>query len=403
MHDDLEFSYALSAGLDGSARERRLENQNGTRPARLVFEKPPRCPTADLFVSGPEHDDVRRPRAQFAKRAHGQHRYGDPAFHVEDSRTIQPAVAFVERHAVDRASGPHRIEVPKKKNRLSLIGARAAGAGVPFRAHMIARCRLPQARDICANFDQSSRELGAASIDSVFVVARRFKAHKGFENVPHPGGLRLAELEQVVDTVAHRFQSICAFDTFLWLNKDMVGRTFSRALFGAVALATSAIAVAQSPAPFPRPGQQPSRPPTQSPQPPPASAPAPATAAPADKDDPGDLGVPLYPGSQFITSYDAGRGQRYYLYGAESDFTLIVGWYKTALTQKGELVFEEPPVHMFEIGRYKEETMAFMPSVTVKDYTWAGSAGYINPKRGASPARFKTIIQIVPNPPGTPK
>ena len=40
--------------------------------------------------------------------------------------------------------------------------------------------------------------------------------------------------------------------------------------------------------------------------------------------------------------------------------------------------------------------MAFPPSVTVKDYTWGGSAGYLNPKRGKQPARFKTIIQIVP-------
>jgi hypothetical protein len=172
----------------------------------------------------------------------------------------------------------------------------------------------------------------------------------------------------------------------------------------AVLLTAPALARGQSPAPFPRPGQQPSKPPT--PSPPPTSASTPATPAPApatDKNDPGDLGVPIYSGSQFITSYDAGRGQRYYLYGASSDFAQIVGWYRTALKQKGELVFEEPPVHMFEIGRFKEETMAFMPSVTVKDYTWAGSAGYINPKPGATPARFKTIIQIVPNPPGTPK
>jgi hypothetical protein len=39
----------------------------------------------------------------------------------------------------------------------------------------------------------------------------------------------------------------------------------------------------------------------------------------------------------------------------------------------------------------------------VKDYTWAGSAGYINPKRGATPARFKTVIQIVPNLPTVAK
>jgi hypothetical protein len=55
---------------------------------------------------------------------------------------------------------------------------------------------------------------------------------------------------------------------------------------------------------------------------------------------------------------------------------------------------------MFETGRFREETMAFPPSVTVKDYTWGGSQGYLNPKRGAKPARFVTIIQIVPAPPG---
>jgi hypothetical protein len=178
----------------------------------------------------------------------------------------------------------------------------------------------------------------------------------------------------------------------------MLGRPW-RLVLAAIVLMVPTLAVAQGPPPFPRPGQQPS-------QPPPTSPNAPATPAPAstpDKNDPGDLGVPIYPGSQFITSYDAGRGQRYYLYGTVSDFAQIVGWYRTTLKQKGEVVFEEPPVHMFEIGRFREETMAFMPSVTVKDYTWAGSAGYINPKAGATPARFRTIIQIVPSPPGAAK
>ena len=166
-------------------------------------------------------------------------------------------------------------------------------------------------------------------------------------------------------------------------------------------LAAPAFAEAQTPAPFPRPGQTrtpagPSQPQPAPPSVPPASAPA----APAASAEPGDLGVPLYPGAQFIASYDAGRGQRYYLYGVESDFLQIVGYYRTTLKQKGDLVFEEPPVHMFDIGRYREETMAFTPSVTVKDYTWGGSLGYINPKPGGTPARFKTIIQIVPNLPG---
>jgi hypothetical protein len=181
----------------------------------------------------------------------------------------------------------------------------------------------------------------------------------------------------------------------------MVRRLCSRCLMGAAALALPWLAAAQTPAPFPRPGQTPARPPA----PAPATAPPPAAAAAASTEtgEPGDLGAPIYPGAQFIASYDAGRGQRYYLYGADADFVQIVAWYKTTLKQKGDLVFEEPPVHMFDIGKYREETMAFTPSVTVKDYTWAGLAGYINPKRGATPARFKTIIQIVPNPPGAPK
>jgi hypothetical protein len=169
---------------------------------------------------------------------------------------------------------------------------------------------------------------------------------------------------------------------------------------GAAVLALPWLTAAQTPAPFPRPGQTPARPPA------PAPVTAPPVAAPAastEAGEPGDLGAPIYPGAQFIVSYDAGRGQRYYLYGADADFLQIVGWYKTMLKQKGELVFDEPPVHMFDIGKYREETMAFTPSVTVKDYTWAGLAGYINPKRGATPARFKTIIQIVPNLPGAPK
>ena len=98
------------------------------------------------------------------------------------------------------------------------------------------------------------------------------------------------------------------------------------------------------------------------------------------------LGVPIYPGSQFIVSYNAGRGQRYYLFGTNADFAQAVTFYRTALKQRGELVYEEPPIHMFDVGRFREETMAFPPGVTVKDYTWAGSAGYLNPKRGADPA-----------------
>jgi hypothetical protein len=160
-----------------------------------------------------------------------------------------------------------------------------------------------------------------------------------------------------------------------------------------IALGVSSSALAQVPQPFPKPAD-PSKPGTQTPRADPQSTPAPTEAT---------LGLPIYPSAEFIASYDAGRGQRYHLFGTNAPFVQIVEYYRSVLKQRGELVYDEPPIHMFEVGRFREETMAFPPGVTVKDYAWAGSLGYLNPKRGAEPARFKTIIQIVPPPPGTPK
>ena len=156
--------------------------------------------------------------------------------------------------------------------------------------------------------------------------------------------------------------------------------------------------LAQTPQPFPKvaPPSAPPQTPVAVPAPPPvAQKPIDPTAPPTEA----TLGVAIYPGAEYLTSYDAGQGQRYYLFGTNAGFVEIVNYYKTVLKQKGELVYEAPGVHQFDIGRFREETMAFPPSVTVKDYTWGGSAGYLNPKRGMQPARFKTIIQIVPNVP----
>jgi hypothetical protein len=173
----------------------------------------------------------------------------------------------------------------------------------------------------------------------------------------------------------------------------------------ALLLAAPGPLCAQSPQPFPRPGATRQTPATPSGTPPsPAVEPPQPASAPQPASEPTEatLGMPVYPGAQFVASYNAGRGQRYYLFGVNSDFAQIVTFYRNVLKQRGELVYEEPPIHMFDVGRFREETMAFPPGVTVKDYTWAGSAGYLNPKRGAEPARFRTIIQIVPAPAGTP-
>jgi hypothetical protein len=157
---------------------------------------------------------------------------------------------------------------------------------------------------------------------------------------------------------------------------------------------------APTPQPFPRPGSgqtaQPARP---APQPPPV----PPTAAPA-RPSPGaeavpteaTLGVPIFPGAQFIASYDAGRGQRYYIFGSPASFVDLVAYYRTVLKQKGELVYDVPATHEFDVGKYREETMAFPPGVTIKDFQSEISQGYPNPKPGGQPARFPTIIQIVP-------
>ncbi len=109
------------------------------------------------------------------------------------------------------------------------------------------------------------------------------------------------------------------------------------------------------------------------------------------------LGFPVYPTARFLTSYDAGRGQRYYLFGTDSDFADMVNYYRLLLDERGDRVFDEPATHIFEVGRFRESTMAFPPGVTIKDYAWNGSEGYLHVGE-AGPERYRTIIQIVPSP-----
>ena len=172
----------------------------------------------------------------------------------------------------------------------------------------------------------------------------------------------------------------------------------------------------QTPQPFPRPGGTPAQqpPPVTAPPPaprpaipvqgtPPASAPSPAPeAAPDGAPTAATLGFPIYPTAQFLASYDAGRGQRYYLFGATAPYGDLVAFYRAQLKDRGDEVFNQPPTHMFQVGRFREETMAFPPGVTVKDWTWGGSQGYPNPKLNAQPARYPSVIMIVPAPPAVP-
>jgi hypothetical protein len=168
----------------------------------------------------------------------------------------------------------------------------------------------------------------------------------------------------------------------------------------ALALTLGVPAAAQTPVPFPRPAD-PAKPQGQTPaSDPKAAPPSPAGTPQANAPTEATLGMPVYPTAEFIASYDAGRGQRYYLFGTNTTFADTVAYYRTMLKTRGELVYEEPPIHMFDVGRFREETMAFPPGVTVKDYTWGGSNGYLVPGAGGKSQRFRTIIQIVPAPPG---
>lgn len=140
----------------------------------------------------------------------------------------------------------------------------------------------------------------------------------------------------------------------------------------------------------------------QEPNPPAAGQPPGACAPGADGAAPtaASLGLPVYPSARFLTAYEAGRGQCYYLFGSESSFTDMVNYYRVLLDERGDRVFDEPATHMFEVGRFRERSMAFPPGVTVKDYGADGAQGYLHVAPGAEPQRFPTIIQIVPAPAG---
>lgn len=167
--------------------------------------------------------------------------------------------------------------------------------------------------------------------------------------------------------------------------------------------------VAQTPQPFPRVGQPKPAPPTTStapaPEPqrvlppaPPAGDTGPAIST--EKPSVDVLGVQIYPGAEFLASYDAGHAQRYYLFGTNAAFDDIVSYYRTVLREKGELIYEQPPIQEFDTGKFREDTMAFPPSVTVKDYSTGTTQGYLFVSPGQPVKRFKTIIQVVPASPG---
>lgn len=138
------------------------------------------------------------------------------------------------------------------------------------------------------------------------------------------------------------------------------------------------------------------------PKPIPATQPPNPSAVPpqaANAVDPQTAGVPIYPGAEFLESYDAGQGQRFYLYGTNTPYADIVQYYKMTLKSSGRELFKAPAMQQFDLGRFQDDAMAYPPSVVVKDYTWMDAPGYLHVS-GTTETRYKTIIQIVPPPAG---
>ena len=166
-------------------------------------------------------------------------------------------------------------------------------------------------------------------------------------------------------------------------------------LFALLFTATSFAIKAQTqpvPRPFPTPSSAENSAITQEPAPSPTST----------EDSPTDvvLDVPIYPNASYLGAYDAGRGQTFHLFGSNVSFQEMVSYYSTILDERGNRVFDAPATHQFDTGRFRDDEMTYRPSVTIKDYTWNGSEGYLNPVPGAEPARYQTVIQIATAPPG---
>jgi len=128
-----------------------------------------------------------------------------------------------------------------------------------------------------------------------------------------------------------------------------------------------------------------------------ATAPTATVQQPAGAPTAESLGAPLYPTAEFLESFDAGRGQRYYIFGTNAAYLEVSGYYKNVMRNGGRTIFEAPAMQQWDLAKFQDQTMSYQPSVVVKDYTWNGGTGYLFVE-GTKEKRFKTVIQIVPAP-----
>jgi hypothetical protein len=95
-----------------------------------------------------------------------------------------------------------------------------------------------------------------------------------------------------------------------------------------------------------------------------------------------------------LGKFDASPTQPFYIYGTSAAYPTVIEYYRTVLKDRGRQLFDGP-MHQFDLGRFRRETMALQPAVTVKDYTWNGREGYVH-VTGRQIVKYPTVIQIVP-------
>jgi hypothetical protein len=150
-------------------------------------------------------------------------------------------------------------------------------------------------------------------------------------------------------------------------NVDVIAaRRFICAVLVGVA-ATGPAAQQTVPPPKPFPG---ATPPTGKPIDPPATPATPgAPAAPSGPYGPAKsgcdaatIGAPVYPGAQYVDSFDAGKGQRFCLFGTDAGYADIVEYYKRTMKTGNREIFRTPGVWQFDLGRFRKRRWPTRPA-----------------------------------------
>jgi hypothetical protein len=170
---------------------------------------------------------------------------------------------------------------------------------------------------------------------------------------------------------------------------------------GAMTLSASLAAFQTPPAqtPPPKPTPFPGSGTTAKPAPPPTATPTASASVAGESDlglvDPRLAGIAAYPGAEFLAAYDAGTGQKLFVFGTNETYEAVTAFYKTQFKKSGDEVSKQPRIQEFDLGAFNSSTMSQRPGVIVKDYTVPDPDGYLHVS-GTTQKRFKTLIQIIP-------